>query len=199
MNLEGEPGKRGAAIPHRPASHVQRKIIFVAGVMLLASLAIWFWPRDSRQPLLRLVVVRRIKESGKPIVVLRVKVADGRRIQIGGACRLINGEPQEPNRTDQTWGGLWTLAHGSPLGNPTTGRNEFYVCEPTNASVCQMRINVSFEEPSFFKRVSFMPTMYRTFRKTLNEPLFCGRRNGLGVLSTAPVSRWSKVILLPTR
>lgn len=185
VNLESESGKRAGAIPHRPAGGIRRKIIFVAGVMLLAFLAIWLWPRDSRQPLLRLVVVRRIKESGKPLVVLRVKVADGRRIQLTGACRLIDGQPEESNRTDQTWGGLWTLSHGSPLGNPTTGRNEFYVCEPTNASVWQMRIYVSFEEPSFFKRVSHMPTMYRTFRKTLNEPVLRSAKGAWGTFYSA--------------
>lgn len=167
------------------AASLRRKIIFVAGAALLVCLAIWFWPRDSSQPLLRLVVVRRIIESGKPVVVFRVKVADGRRLQIGGACRIINGKPEWPSQTDPTWGGLWTVSHGSPLGDGRTGRNEFYVCEPTNATVWQMRVNVEFEEPSFFKRLSYMPDMYRNVHRIWKQPVLLSARAAWGTFYSA--------------
>jgi hypothetical protein len=169
--VEPEPTQRIALVRHSHAGSRRRNIIILAGLAVLACLVIWFWPREPTQPLLHLTVVRRVKENGKPVVVLRVKVADGRRIQIRGACRIIDGKPQESNPTDQTWGGLWTLSHGSPLGDPNTGRNEFYVCEPTNATVWRMRVNVEFEEPSFFKRFSCMPGMYRNLHKGLNQPV----------------------------
>jgi hypothetical protein len=159
-----------AAIGSGSIQSSRSKIIVVAALGLLASLVVLAWPRDAKQPLLHLVVVRRVTENGKPIVVFRVKVSDGRRIQITGATRIVNGETEAQNRLDPTWGGLWTLSHGSPLGNPATGRNEFYVCEPTNSTVWQMRVYVSFEEPNFLKRVSYMPNMYRVMRKTLKEP-----------------------------
>ena len=77
------------------------------------------------------------------------------------------------------------LSHGSPLGDPNTGRNEFYVCEPANATVWQMRVVVGFEEPSFFKRLSFMPGMYRTVHKELNQPVLRSAKAAWGTFYSA--------------
>jgi hypothetical protein len=114
--------------------------------------------------LLHLQLVRQTQELGQPVAVFRVHVSDRRRIQIVGAARIVGEEKLTEVPSDQTWGGLWTRSHGAAWGDPSKGRNEFYVGQPTNAPVWRLWVGVSVEEPSPFKRAKMMPGLWSTMR-----------------------------------
>jgi hypothetical protein len=139
-------------------------LVAVGVVTLVTGLAFCLWPGVQSQPLLHLQLVRQTQELGQSAAVFRVQVSDRRRIQIVGAGRMVDEKKLTEVPSDPTWGGLWTRSHGAAWGDPSTGRNEFYVGQPTNAPVWRLWVSVSMEEPSLFKRARMMPSLWSVMR-----------------------------------
>jgi hypothetical protein len=113
---------------------------------------------------LHLRLLRQTQELGQSLAVFRVQVSDRRRIQIVGAARMVDEKKLTEVPSGQTWGGLWSRSHGAAWGDASTGRNEFYVGQPTNAPVWRLWVSVSVEEPSLLKRAKLMAGLWPTMR-----------------------------------
>jgi hypothetical protein len=161
---------------------LNRRHTFLLVVILMAlagGMVFFLWPKQTDQPLLRLKIVRRTEEQGKPVVFFRVEVADRRRMLIMSVERilgdisegpLVRGSRNSPAHPREAW----APSQGWPIGDPKQGREEFGILVPTNAAVWRLRVRVGMETPNQFKRFKEMLRFYKGLR-----------RNGVPILKAA--------------
>lgn len=138
-------------------------LLVIVGLGLAGGLAFLFWPKQSDQPQVHLKIVNRAVEQGRQVVFFRVEGAGSRRIQIVWVGRIIGdwrtrcsletdvtGVPPKPATN------FWAPSQVSPIMNLRSGRKEFGIMAPTNASVWQVRVIVNVDLPTW-ERVRAMP------------------------------------------
>jgi hypothetical protein len=158
----------------------RRAILFIIVGFVLAFL---FWPKKSHQQL-RLKVLRRGIEQGKPVAFFRVEGAQGRRIKIIDV-KTVSGNTSEGPSSGST--GLlgprvlrtnfWAGSSPMPMFDLRKARGEFGVVAPTDAPNWTLRISVVMEGSSRFE-FDFLETMLRTLSglRSMGLPLLDAAR-----------------------
>jgi hypothetical protein len=151
----------------------RNQIASAAIVFLALGVAFYAWPRNSEHPKVRLIVVRRTIEQGKPVVFFRLELADKRRIQIDKVKRVLFGgasdSPYEPSV--QAANSFWAPSQSSPLNDPSKGRDTFGVLEPPNAESWKLRAWVSIVTPNQNKGIKGMRKIWWLARSR-GKPFF---------------------------
>src|SRR6266436_82632 len=101
----------------------RRTFLPVVALLALTGVTLFFlWPRETR---LRLRIVRRDEENGKPVVFFRVEGSGQRRIIITEVHQIVGETWQIPSWASQR----------SPLSDPMKAGKKFGVLAPRNTSV----------------------------------------------------------------
>src|SRR5690349_21504728 len=141
-------------------------VVALVGLVVALGLAWFIWPRHVKGSLLRLKIVRRTIEQGKPVVFFRIEVADRRDICIVWVEKLMGtnsegmslhlGSKQDFWAPSQLWPNL--------IGHPEMARKEFGVLAPTNAA-WKLRVSVFMQQASMLDRLKSMPGLWRSQRQ----------------------------------
>ncbi|MBU6401145.1 MAG: hypothetical protein KGS61_12565 [Verrucomicrobia bacterium] len=134
--------------------NTRRGLIAWAGALLAFGLLELLLFRPAAGPL-RLVLVRRVRESDRPAAFFRVEGGGGRRLQITAVDVLVV-DPFGIYQEKPVFG-----VRGWPGGNPDLGRAEFDVLAPTNAAVWKVQVGVQPEAGNL---------LYRLVRETTGSP-----------------------------
>jgi len=149
--------------------------------LLLACAVVLFWPRQSEYPRVRLKMVRRGIEQGKPVVFFRIDGTGDRRIQIALIAKISgNWDTLESTVTcvpPTQATNFWAPSQVSPIMNVGIGRKEFGIIAPTNTSanplVWYLRAIVDVETARFdrlrqMRRAwSYLKTTGKSFPKAV--------------------------------
>jgi hypothetical protein len=148
-------------------------LLVVVGLALAGGLVFLFWPKQSDRPLVRLKIVRRAVEQGKPVVFFRVETADSRRIQIAMVAKIIGDQRtgsveyavSGPLSKPKPAMNFWAPSQASPIMSLRSRRSEFGIVVPTNASIWRVQVTVFLDLP-IWDRLRAMPSTWSYMRKS---------------------------------
>jgi hypothetical protein len=161
-------------------------LLIIVGFMLACGLALLFGPKNSKQPQVRLRIVRRLTEQGRPVVFFRLDGDANLRILIHGVEKVggdsLEGRYDSPVGSKDVWGPLmqefgsagqdnfWAPSHQLSQW-PMVGRN-FGVRALTDVPIWKLRVTATMSVPSHLGALEAMPTMWsfcRSHGRTLSQ------------------------------
>jgi hypothetical protein len=147
-------------------------LLVIAFLVLSVGVMFWLRSRGTNQHLLRLRIVRRTEDQGKPVVFFRVEGANNRRLVIDDVIKVSGNTTEEPFFHDtlgvlqpahEFWGPSQTL----PIGDSNESRKEFAVLAPTTAPVWTLKVRVTMFERSHSRSFMLLARQWRTPPKYL--------------------------------
>lgn len=152
-------------------NRTRTSLLAIVGLALVAGSVFLFWQRQSASTLVRLRVVRRAVEEGKPVVFFRVECAEKRLVLIAHVFK-VEGDGIEDSFIRGTNGLLvrnpdfWAPSQlAAPMGDSDASPKEFGVIAPANMPVWRLRVWVSIEEPNSLIRFRNLFLMWRLVGK----------------------------------
>jgi hypothetical protein len=114
----------------------------------------------------RVKLARRTKLEGRPLVVFRVEVADGRRMQVSG-IQMRKGYRGESysGATSSADPIAWSSSQVWPIEKTFNHGHEFGVYPPAGVAIWKLDVTVDTESPKWSVRYQNMARVWKGLRK----------------------------------